>query len=101
MADQVTIKRATGDWDNAPTTYISQQNQGPCWIRALDVADNVCKPLIKCNCGELVALAYGHHVHSDGKVTNSFYHREPEGCGWHVFLTLDGWTGEDLPPETE
>jgi hypothetical protein len=45
-----------------------------------------------------------HHVHADGRVTASFIHDRPAdaGCGWHVFLFLEGYAEEvglDFPPE--
>jgi hypothetical protein len=47
-----------------------------------------------------------HHVHADGTVTASFFHDkpEPEACGWHVYLFLEGYAEEigiDFPPEKE
>lgn len=64
------------------------------------------KPTIRCNCGQFCGIAL-HHVHADGRVTDSFYHSRgtnyaigecPEGCGWHVFITLVGYKGGDFPP---
>lgn len=64
------------------------------------------KPLIRCNCGVLCGLAL-HHVHADGTVTASFFHKQgtnfaigesPEGCGWHVSLKLKDYDGGDFPP---
>jgi|GEM_PF-2902738 hypothetical protein len=63
------------------------------------------KPLIRCNCGQWSGIRL-HHVHVDGRVTNSFFHAtkaqhpqgDDSGCGWHVFLILDGYNGGDFPP---
>lgn len=70
------------------------------------------KPLIRCKCGMMTGIAL-HHVHADGKVTASFYdnkedsfthkgktYKHEPGCGWHVFLKLDGYDqGEFLPED--
>jgi hypothetical protein len=63
------------------------------------------KPLIRCNCGHVSGIGL-HHVHPDGTVTASYYHKkgtvypeDSDGCEWHVFLKLEGWTGEDIPPD--
>jgi hypothetical protein len=66
------------------------------------------KPIIRCNCGMLCGIAL-HHVHADGTVTASFYHKKgpagsadfssPDGCEWHVFLKLKDYDGGDFPPE--
>jgi hypothetical protein len=63
------------------------------------------KPLIRCNCGHVSGIGL-HHVHPDGTVTASFYHKrgthypeDPDGCEWHVFLRLADWSGEDIPPD--
>lgn len=98
MADTVHVAR--GSIEEGPTSYWAARSPTPCWM-IIEIDGRTAKPIIKCNCGELVSLASGHHVYADGHVTNSFYHREPEGCGWHVYLILDDWTGEDLPPGTE
>jgi hypothetical protein len=65
------------------------------------------KPLIRCNCGHVTGIGL-HHVHADGTVTASFYHKrgtnypeQPDGCEWHVFLTLANWDMGDIPPDTK
>ncbi|MDP2660159.1 MAG: hypothetical protein Q8R28_05480 [Dehalococcoidia bacterium] len=65
--------------------------------------DEPARPLIRCNCGDLMGIGL-HHVHADGRVTESFYHRDygeggPRGCGWHVYLVLEGYDGPEFPPE--
>ncbi len=65
------------------------------------------KPVIRCNCGMLCGIGL-HHVHADGTVTASFYHKHgpagspdhssPDGCEWHVFLKLMDYSGGDFPP---
>ena len=77
----------------------------PGWYRSTDSAGKTLKPLIRCNCGAVSGIGL-HHVYADGTVTASFYHtkgnvypEDPEGCGWHVFLKLADWTGEDIPPD--
>ena len=64
------------------------------------IYENV-KPTIRCKCGKYCGIGL-HHVHADGRVTASFYHRKdgdnPDGCDWHVFLKLlDYDQGEFLP----
>lgn len=84
---------------------------GPCWLSISDANGKELKPLIKCQCGKVCGIQL-HHVHSDGKVTASFYHsanasfqhggktyQHKPGCGWHVFLTLADWTGTEFLPE--
>lgn len=73
----------------------------PAWFPCTDSKGNRIKPLIRCNCGILTGIGL-HHVHADGKVTASYFHQKntdhPDGCGWHVFLTLlDYDQGEFLP----
>jgi hypothetical protein len=65
------------------------------------------KPIIRCNCGMLCGIGL-HHVHADGTVTASFYHKKgpagsadhssPDGCEWHVFLKLLNYDGGEFPP---
>jgi len=63
------------------------------------------KPSIICKCGVHCGINL-HHVHSDGRVTASFYHKRTseqpkthKGCGWHVFLKLLDYDKGDFPPE--
>jgi hypothetical protein len=63
------------------------------------------KPLIRCNCGHVSGIGL-HHVHADGRVTNSFYHKrgdtppaDKDGCEWHVWLKLAGWDMGDIGPD--
>ncbi len=45
--------------------------------------------LFRCgNCGGWTAPSEGHKVDEWGDVTPSVVH---DPCGWHVWLTLDGW----------
>lgn len=76
----------------------------PGWIMSTSSGKTI-KPLIRCNCGHISGIAL-HHVHPNGTVTASFYHKrgnaypeDPEGCEWHVWLQLADWTGEDCPPD--
>ena len=84
----ITIPRLTEYED-----FLKAGNPG--WIACQDGEGKTLKPAVVCNCGERFGLR-NHHVHSDGRVTESFYCKD--GCGWHVYLILDGWTGEDFPP---
>ncbi len=79
----------------------------PGWFPRIDRDGNTAKPLIRCNCGSVSGIGL-HHVHADGTVTASFFHSEgtnaaigedPDGCGWHVWLKLADWTGEDIGPD--
>ncbi len=67
------------------------------------------KPVIRCNCGKFCGIGL-HHVHADGTVTASFYHKKgtdfatgesPEGCEWHVFLKLKDYDQGEFPPRSE
>lgn len=83
----------------------------PGWFQPERKNDNgdyeKCKPVIRCNCGMLCGIGL-HHVHADGRVTASFYHKKgpagsadyssPDGCEWHVFLTLADYDGGEFPP---
>jgi hypothetical protein len=84
-----------GDWDETP---------GPAWFPCRDSKGNPIKPLIKCRCGTLTGIGL-HHVHADGTVTASFYHKrgttgyeDPRGCEWHVYLKLKDYDQGDFPP---
>lgn len=81
----------------------------PGWMQCIDSKGNKIKPLIRCNCGRWMGIGL-HHVHSDGKVTASFYDCDmfnnegklvDKGCGWHVWIELQDWTGEEYLPEVQ
>lgn len=82
----------------------SFEQQAPCWVPVVDQQGNKLKPIIVCKCGKMTGIGL-HHVHTNGRVTASFYHKkgavypeDPEGCEWHVFLKLLDYTdGEFLP----
>jgi hypothetical protein len=75
----------------------------PAWADTFDAAHNRVRPHIRCNCGKVTNIG-NHHIHADGTITASYYHyyqdRPPkmQGCGWHVFLRMVGWTGGELLP---
>lgn len=74
----------------------------PGWVPLTTQDGRPARPLIRCNCGHLMGIGL-HHVHVDGRVTASFYHKDygeggPRGCEWHVFLELDGYDGPEFPP---
>jgi hypothetical protein len=103
MADAITIPRLSNEgsvWDDFPVVG------KPAWFSSKEFGTGkTLKPLIRCNCGHVSGIGL-HHVHADGTVTASFYHKkgntypeDPEGCEWHVFLKLADWTGEDIPPD--
>ena len=84
--------------------------KGPGWIRIKNTAGEYVKPLVKCKCGTVTGIEL-HHVHADGRVTASFfdsketsfkhngktYSHEP-GCGWHVYIKLEGYDCGEFPP---
>lgn len=80
----------------------------PGWVRVVEANSNIpVKPIIRCNCGLFVGLRL-HHVHADGTVTASFYHKRgkdfsvgesPDGCEWHVFLKLLNYHDGEFPPQ--
>ena len=78
----------------------------PCWSPVKEYGtDKPLKPLIRCNCGNWSGIGL-HHVHADGTVTASFYHKkgtvfpeDPDGCEWHVHLKLLNYDQGDFPPE--
>jgi hypothetical protein len=95
----------------ADTVHIPEWKEGddwraksPAWCQPVDTAGNKLKPMIRCNCGQWSGIGL-HHVHADGRVTASFFHAtkaqhpmgDDSGCGWHVFLILDGYAGGDFP----
>lgn len=105
MAEHVTIPKLVNEnsiWDDFPV------KGKPGWYRVTEYrTGKVLKPLIRCNCGHVSGIGL-HHVHSDGRVTASFYHKrgnkypeDPKGCEWHVHLKLADWTGEDIPPDAK
>lgn len=87
---------------------------GPGWIRLFTLVNEErvpVKPLIKCKCGTVTGIAL-HHVHADGRVTASFFdskdtsfvnngktYTHPPGCGWHVYIKLEGYDLGEFPPE--
>jgi hypothetical protein len=89
-----------------PRGFFEDDDPRPCWI-PLVTGDppRRCKPAIRCKCGMVTCIGL-HHVHADGTVTASFIHDkpEPEACGWHVHLFLEGYAEEigiDFPPEKD
>lgn len=84
--------------------------EGPCWLPVTGPGRNW-RPRIKCKCGRLCIIPL-HHVHADGRVTESFYDSKDAffvhngkkyghmpGCGWHVYLKLDRYDQGEFPPE--
>lgn len=98
MADTIEIpKLAEGDdW----------YAKSPAWAPVVSPEGESRKPLIRCNCGVWSGIGL-HHVHPDGTVTASFYHKKgdnysigesPDGCEWHVWIKLKDYNlGEFLP----
>ena len=102
MTETVSIPKLTHEesiWDDYPVVG------KPGWYPVRDSSGNVLKPLIRCNCGSISGIGL-HHVHPDGRVTASFYHKrgnnypeDPKGCEWHVHLKLEDWGGQDIGPD--
>lgn len=70
----------------------------PSWAAENDTASTH-KVIVRCNCGRLVVLRFGpdgHAVDAEGRVWPHFCCLAPKEtgqcCGWHVFLTLVGWS---------
>ena len=81
----------------------------PCWIPTKKYGkDEWVKPHLRCNCGKYIGIGL-HHVHADGRVTASVYHKrgngkheDPKGCEWHVHIKLKDYNlGEFLPEKDE
>lgn len=78
----------------------------PAWVDTFDPNGNRVRPHIKCKCGVITNIG-NHHIHADGTITASYYHyyadrpAKMQGCGWHVFLKMQGWTGGELLPGQE
>jgi hypothetical protein len=90
-----------------PLTEFGHQAHEPGWFQPVKYGTNeAVKPIIRCDCGAFVGLAL-HHVHADGTVTASFYHKKgtnhevgesAEGCEWHVHLKLLDYHGGEFQP---
>jgi len=67
----------------------------PCWVVKFDSEGKQVRPLIICQCGENTSIE-NHHIHYDGRITESYFHRN--GCGWHVLLKLKDWSNLEFKP---
>ena len=67
---------------------------GPGWIERAGF-----KPMVRCNCNRLVGLG-AHTIAKSGLVSASFLDLDLSGggCGWHVWITLDGYNGPAFGP---
>ena len=81
-------------------------SDSPAWEQPVTQDGLLCRPIIRCNCGRWCGIG-GHHVHVDGTITASFFHAHSstglkwsseDGCGWHVFLKLKGYSGGEFTP---
>ena len=76
----------------------------PAWFQCVEHGtEKRLKPIIRCNCGRFTGIGL-HHVHADGTVTASYYHKrgnvppeDPDGCEWHVHLKLLDYDWGDFP----
>jgi len=77
------IKRRTDRWDKTPLTWFP--------IRyGKDGGGTGLTASVNCVNGHGAAL-YDHAISVDGKVDPSLV-CEVGSCGWHEFVTLEGWT---------
>jgi len=93
MSNIIEIPKANANYDNYP-----------CWVDTFNTEGVRIRPHIICNCGEVTNIS-NHHIHSDGRITESYYHyreNRPDhpGCGWHVFLKMKDWSGEEFLPRS-
>lgn len=70
----------------------------PCWANNEGSNGEKLKPSIICKCGTMTDIS-NHHVHSDGSVTESYYHAQEGGCGWHIYLELENYHGAEFLPD--
>ncbi len=90
-----------------PKGTYDDETLAPAWLPIQDSAGKLARPIIRCRCRRLMGIRL-HHVHADGRVTESFYHLHPtaeeeprpewRGCGFHEYLELDGYDGPEFPP---
>ena len=72
----------------------------PSWADTFTTVEGVrerVRPHIRCNCGKYTNIM-NHHVHPDGRITESYFHNQYGGCGWHVYLKMIGWQGGEFKP---
>jgi hypothetical protein len=85
--EQSPLEIPKGDYDTV----------GSCWIPQRDFNNRPSRPLIKCRCGDVIVIPR-HHVHSDGRITKSFYHHVPK-CGWDEWVRLKDYDQGEFRPE--
>ena len=92
MPDRIHIPKED-DWD---------KNGRPVWHATANQDKSERKPLVVCNCGARLGLG-NHSISPNGEVNPSFWHRDllkendNQACGWHVWITLDDWSGSSFP----
>ncbi len=83
MANTITIPKLSYDYDKDEYFPL-----GIGWadVTRYETRERV-KPMIRCNCGKFFGIGL-HHVHTDSRVTASFYHKDSyagnndnKGCG--------------------
>lgn len=109
-ADPVMLPRLD-EWLD-PENYAHGPGWSPVYQNGADGKKIWLKPHVRCICGNWSGIGL-HHVQADGSVFASFFDatkeqlagmgdrwkNAPGGCGWHVFIKLDGYSYGDFPPE--
>ena len=65
----------------------------PCWKGVSTMDGRSLKPLLYCKCGQVFGLG-NHSIDIEGNISPSVWHRDNNGCGFHEYLKLDGYTGK-------
>lgn len=85
------------DWKSLPES-------GPAWYQPAYADGRLCRPLVRCKCGQLTGIGL-HHVYEDGKVEASFFHApdesRPKACGWHEWIELEDYDGGEFLPNEQ
>ena len=98
----VTIPKCNNDHSNYPCWCPAVKTHPEDILKPEDEKRKIpVRPHIRCKCGYYCGIG-NHHVHSDGRVTASFFHSKESdpirGCDWHVFLILENYDGGEWKP---